>query len=792
MSEWLFEYHVFEPKNQMLREALCTLGNGYFATRGAFEESDADDIHYPGTYLACGYNRLKTQIGENVIENEDLVNFPNWLSLKFSIQDGPWFSLEHVKVLSFKQMLHLKEGLLTREITFEEQGRTSKLTSKRFVSMANPHLAAIHWTIEAMDWEGEITIHSALDGQITNGGVKRYHQLNNTHLEPLEAKQLDDHTLFLQVRTNQSHLEMAICARTCVAGYYIKHIEEEGFIAQEFRTTVKKKQKVEVEKVIALYTSRDPAISECGLAARQAIAQKLSFAGLFKQHKLAWKHLWKRFDIQIVCEDPHHEVSKLLRLHLFHILQTASPHSRDLDVGIPPRGWHGEAYRGHILWDELFVFPTLNLQLPELTRALLLYRYRRLPKAKLAAQKAHLAGALFPWQSGSDGREESQEIHLNPLSKRWIPDNSALQRHINGAVVYNVWQHFEATGDIEFLSFYGAEMIFEIAELFSSLASFDHKDHRYHIVGVMGPDEYHDAYPDAKTPGIDDNAYTNVLVSWVMTRALQAFELLPEDRKEELAQKLHLTEKDLDGWMKISENLYIPFHEDGVISQFEGYEKLKELDWETYEKRYENIKRLDRILEAEGDNSNNYKASKQADVLMLFFLFSAEELRLLFEKMGYELSGETIEKTVDYYLSRTSHGSSLSRLVHSWVLSRSDRKRSWDFFHDLLLCDVEDVQGGTTKEGIHLGAMAGTIDLLQRCYTGIEYRQETLRFNPSLPQEIRELKTIIRYRGHTLSIFLDRKKLAIESKRASVHPIQIACVDAVYPLAEGEKIEFLI
>lgn len=133
------------------------------------------------------------------------------------------------------------------------------------------------------------------------------------------------------------------------------------------------------------------------------------------------------------------------------------------------RGWHGEAYRGHILWDELFVFSTLNLQIPELTRALLFYRYRRLPAAKRAAQEIQLKGAMYPWQSGSNGREESQRIHLNPRSGRWIPDNSFLQRHVNAAIAYNLWQHYEATGDLEFLSFYGAEMLFEISKFWTDL-----------------------------------------------------------------------------------------------------------------------------------------------------------------------------------------------------------------------------------------------------------------------------------------------------------------------------------
>ena len=150
-------------------------------------------------------------------------------------------------------------------------------------------------------------------------------------------------------------------------------------------------------------------------------------------------------------------------------------------------------------------------RMPRVTRALLLYRYRRLREARSAAREAGFKGAMFPWQSGSNGREESQQIHLNPMSGRWIADVSWRQRHIGAAICYNIWQYYEATGDADFLTNYGAELFFEIARFWSSLAR-RRKDGRYEIDGVMGPDEFHTAYPtaDPSAPvGINNNAYTN-------------------------------------------------------------------------------------------------------------------------------------------------------------------------------------------------------------------------------------------------------------------------------------------
>ena len=175
---------------------------------------------------------------------------------------------------------------------------------------------------------------------------------------------------------------------------------------------------------------------------------------------------------------------------------------------MPARGLHGEAYRGHIFWDELFIFPVLNLRLPTITRSLLRYRYRRVVEARRAAKLAGYSGAMFPWQSGSDGREESPELHLNPRSGRWNPDPSHRAHHIGIAVAYNVWQFYQVTGDLAYLIDYGTEMLAEIARFWVSRAAYDKERDRYSINGVIGPDEFHSGYPDRPFEGIDNNAYT--------------------------------------------------------------------------------------------------------------------------------------------------------------------------------------------------------------------------------------------------------------------------------------------
>ena len=799
MTDWRLRYEGYDPQREGLRETLCTLGNGYFATRGAAPNALADGTHYPGTYLAGGYNRLTSEVAGREIENEDLVNIPNWLPLVFRIGDGPWLRPEEVEYLDCRQELDLKGGLLCRSLRLRDSdGRVTRWEERRLVSMDNPHLAALEVRLTPENWSGQMAIRSGLDGGVINDGVARYRALNRRHLETLETVQTGADTILLRSRMVQCRREIVEAARVRLfQGSDVLPVPRElerlpDFIAQDMALEVKEGQEITVEKVVGLYTSHDTAISEPGLAALQLLDHTGSFESLVKAHRRAWAELWDECGIEIE-NTADSAVELKLHLNIFHLLQTISIHSIDLDIGIPPRGWHGEAYRGHIMWDELFIFPYLNLRKPALARALLLYRYRRLGEARRLAREAGFRGAMFPWQSGSDGREETQRVHLNPMSGRWTPDNSQRQRHINAAIAWNVWQYYEVTDDRGFLYQFGAELILEIARFWASLAAYDEATGRYAIRGVMGPDEFHTAYPgrDPSTEGgLDNNAYTNVMVSWLLTRAIDVLDLMPEDRRQVLCDQLELGEDELDYWDDISRNLVVPIHDDGVVSQFEGYEKLKEFDWEGYQAKYGGLQRLDRILENEGADPNDYKVSKQADVLMLFFLFSIEHLTGIFERLGYELSPDAIHKTIRYYLQRTSHGSTLSWVTHAWVLARADRPRSWQLLSQALDSDVADLQGGTTPEGIHLGAMAGAVDLMQRCYVGVEPRASVLTFNPRLPDELTHLRTSVHYRGQTLDLVVNHEKLTISSRPFTAQPITIAYRGHVREISPGQSLVF--
>jgi alpha,alpha-trehalase len=790
---WTFTFEGYDPHNEKLREALCTVGNGYFATRGAAPESKAGQVHYPGTYAAGVYNRLDDVVAGTTTENESLVNLPNWLPLTFRIDGGDWFDVDAVTLLSYRQIFDLRGAVLTRELRFrDDTGRTTSVTQNRFVAMHLAHVAALETTIVAEDWSGTIEIRSTLDANVRNSGVERYRELASTHLRSLNKRALSENSVLLTVETTQSQIPVALAAQTTVwrdgtpAPATYRLVDEEFEIGHEVFTELAAGQSLSVEKVVTLVTGRDVATSEPAAGAERRLGRQERFAEIRDAHMVTWAHLWERLSIEF---EDHADELRILRLHLLHLLQTVSYNSDNLDIGVPARGLHGEAYRGHVFWDELFIFPVLNLRLPTITRSLLRYRYRRLPEARRAAKLAGYAGAMFPWQSGSDGREESPELHLNPRSGRWNPDPSHRAHHIGIAVAYNVWQFYQVTGDLAYLIDYGAEMLVEIARFWVSRTTYDKERDRYGIHGVIGPDEFHAGYPDRPYDGVDNNAYTNVMAVWVILRAIDALELMPLPNRLDLREKLGLTTEELAHWDHVSRRMFVPFH-DGVISQFEGYGELAELDWDAYRKTYGNIQRLDRILEAESDDVNRYKASKQADALMLLYLLSSDELRELLDRLDYHFGPDQIPRMVDYYMARTSHGSTLSGVVHTWVLARANRDRAMEFFEQVLKSDVADIQGGTTSEGIHLAAMAGSVDLVQRCFTGLETRGNRLVLSPNWPESLGALGFPIHYRGYHMHVRVGGKGAEVSVDPRDVPPVVIECRGRVEHLAPGCTIRF--
>ena len=752
VENWLLREKTYNPEIETTHESLFAIGNGYFGTRGAQEECEADDDrHYPGTYIAGLYNRLTSPVGGRDVVNEDFVNVTNWLPVTFKIDDGEWFDPDDCEVIAFHRHLDMRTGTLHRMLLVTDSaGRRTRIDSERFASMAEPHLAALRYSITPSNYSGTITVRSMLDGDLVNAGVARYRELADRHLEPVAANAAGA-TSEVVTRTNESGVEIAVAATLAAA------LGGET-LAPEFRTetasatattsfeqAVAEGDTLSLDKLVGIYTSADEGIDKPAEAARTLVSDAALDAAA-SASAAAWAEIWDRIDIRL---EGDRLSQMLLRLHQYHSMVTASPHTAALDVGIPARGLHGEAYRGHIFWDELFILPLYNVHYPDTAKATLLYRYRRLDKAREYAKEHGYRGAMFPWQSGSDGSEETQVVHLNPVSGEWGDDYSSLQRHVSLAIPFGAWEYYWTTGDVEYLRDYGAEMFIELARFWSSIATLDEATGRYDIAGVMGPDEFHEKLPGATEGGLRNNSYTNIMAAWLLQTTAKVLDAIGDEARECVAEKTGLADDEIETWADVASKLALSISDDGVLEQFDGYFGLEELDWDAYREKYGSIGRMDRILKAEGRSPDDYKVAKQADAVMPFYVLPEHEVAEIVESLGYRVPEHMLAANLDYYLERTSHGSTLSRLVHSHLANRAGKRDlAWTLYSDALQSDYADTQGGTTKEGIHAGVMAGTVWLALASFAGLDVTGPVVAIEPALPAHWRSMRFSIVFRGN--------------------------------------------
>ncbi|MBU0757755.1 MAG: beta-phosphoglucomutase [Nanoarchaeota archaeon] len=771
-NTWTIRFSGYSESDNKKIEALTSIGNGYIGTRGAFEECRADDIHYPGTYLAGVYNRLTTKIAGREIENEDLVNIPNWLPIKFRIGDAEYIDIDSSSILQYEKILDMKSAVLYRTLRLKDKnGRIILIKSERFASMADPHTCTIRYTIIPENFSEKITIRAGIDGSVQNSGVKRYGDLENQHLAII--KKISDKnkcTLVAETTTSKIKIALTSIVRVSSGQKITSRAKEESDkeIYNLITVVAKEKQEIVFEKIVSIYASDDRDCTDPIVSSINSSALEKSFDVLFHEHKNSWDELWTKADI-LIDGDP--EAQKQLRFNIYHLFSAFSHHNMSIDASVTARGLTGESYRGHIFWDTMYIFPFYFFHFPKIAKAGLMYRYQRLDEAKKAAQLKGLRGAMFPWHSGSDGREETQIIHLNPLSGKWDPDLTANQRHVSSAVAYNTWYYYWFSQDREFIETYGAEMMIEIALFWTSIAQYDEVTGRYSIDGVMGPDEFHEKIPGSKKPGLKDNAYTNIFASWVIDKALALKKIIPE-RFDELTDTISISKADIEEMKKISSLLKVHIHE-GLVDQYDGFLKLKKIDFDKYKKKYSNIHRMDRILKAEGDSPDNYQLTKQADFLNIFYILPFSEVKKVFQRKGYGFEEEDYKKNFEYYLSCSSHGSTLSLIVHSYLaymLGKEDLALDW--FKMALGADLNDIQGGSTAEGIHTGVMAGTIYITLCGFAGFDFHGKHLSLDPKLPKKWKSIKFSILFKKCEYTILLTHEYITIDSPQKTIASIQ--------------------
>lgn len=744
---WQLEYYGYTPgKDEYSVESLLTVGNGFIGLRGTTPEMEISDANYPGLYLASLYNTAESEVSDRTITNEDFVNAPN-LQKIYLVIDNEKIDIAQNTLLSFKRQLNLKTGLFTSFAEIETQTKKQlRIETQKIANMENSHHYSILYRFTPLNFTGEIDVISEADGSVYNYNVARYRSLTNKHLTIQTTEYFKSKALLI-ARTNQSDITVCQASQLFSDDFSLETLKSEKTaekVIQKLTISAEKNRTYTLEKSVTVAKYK---MGEQTTTSKLALLSLPRFKEMYAESKEAWRKLWENAAITI---DGDLMSQKMLNLHTYHLLVSAAPNAyeQSLDASITARGLHGEAYRGHIFWDELFIIPFYILHFPKTAREILLYRYQRLTAAKKAAKEAGYQGAMFPWQSGLDGTEQSQELHLNPISGEWKEDHSRLQRHVSLAIAYNVWQYWHNVRDRSFMEQYGLELILEIAHFWQSAATLDSVTGRYSIEGVMGPDEFHESYPNSQKGGLKNNAYTNMMVVWLFEEVEKLRNQLSPEIFQSVAAKVQLSEDNFSQMSDIRKNLSLEINPEGIIAQFEGYFDLKDLDWDHYREKYGNIYRMDRILNAEGKSADAYKVAKQADSLMIFYNFSTAQVHQILDDLTYRLPEDYVEKNLHYYLARTSHGSTLSRVVHAQLAAMVDQQDlAWSLYQEALYSDYRDIQGGTTAEGIHAGVMAATLYIPLTTFAGIDFREDVMRIDPNLPKQWQNIQFNIQVRG---------------------------------------------
>lgn len=777
---WNLDYVGYEPgKEEYSIESLLTIGNGFLGLRGTSPEMEQTSGTYPATYIAGLYNQAESVVADTKVVNEDFVNNASASFIGVKIASGEVLTFENVTVKDFTRKLDLQTGLFqSRAIVEDPEGRQLEWEAEKVANMAKMNEYAIRYTVRPLNFSAPLTVVTTLDGTVENSNVERYRSLNSHHYDVLDLG-AEGNTAFIHTKTTQSQIE--VLQKTTFSAETTNAIQS-GKVMQATNFDAALGESYTFEKRVEIYADHQQNPIDIKALKAETMSVR-SFADIFAESSQAWQTLWDKADITVEGDMMS---QKLLRLHTYHLLVASTPFSSaNLDVSITARGLHGEAYRGHIFWDEIFILPFYIYHFPETAKQLLLYRYNRLAAAKESAARENYDGAMFPWQSGHDGTEQTQLLHLNPMNGEWGDDYSRLQRHVSLAIAYNVWLYDVNTDDQAFMENYGIEMFLEIAEFWKSTAVFNESTQRYDIPKVMGPDEFHEAYPDSKEGGLTNNAYTNMMVVWLFEEVADLQERFDSETFAKILAKVGLTEADLENYEKIKHQLQLEINDEGIIAQYEGYFDLKEIDWDAYKEKYGNIYRMDRILKAEGKSADDYKVSKQADTLMTFYNLDKQHIDEIIRDLDYQLPDDYLEKNLEYYLQRTSHGSTLSRIVHAELAEMvGQHALSWKFYQEALYSDYNDIQGGTTAEGIHTGVMSATLHVTLATYAGVDIRKQQLSIQPRLPEDWTKIAFQLVRRGVNYQFEITKETIMVTASATS----NVLIHGKMHQLPAGEQI----
>jgi alpha,alpha-trehalose phosphorylase len=742
-DEWSIIEKRFHPEFLAQLETMLALGNGYLGMRGCPEEGGPNAENStlingfyetrPIVYPEDAYGFAKT--GQTIFGVTDSK------IIKLFVDDEP-FWLPNANLLSYDRRLNMKSGTLDREILWETPaGKQVLITSRRLVSFANRHVAAISYGVTLLNAGASLVISSEMaanepsahtdanDPRQTRGFAERA-----LHHRTSYAK---DRRIVLCHATEKSRLTLT-CATdhsletSCPHAYKTACTEEFGQVA--FTIDARPGCPIDLTKCMVYHTSQTVSAEELCGRAEWTMDRVMSqgFQQLLASQEQYMDDFWHRSDVRVrdIREERTKrstvEIQQAIRFNLFHILQASA---RAEDAGVPAKGLTGQAYEGHYFWDtEIYVLPFLTYTSPRIAKNLLTFRYKMLPQARGRARQLGHRGAMFPWRTISG--EEASAYYAAGTA----------QYHINADIMYALRKYVQATGDEAFLRDYGAEMLVETARLWLDLGFYSAaRGGKFCINSVTGPDEYNTV--------VNNNAYTNLMARENLRYAAQTVESLRATDPaayNALVHKTALEPSEVEGWMRATESMYVPYDEKrNIIPQDDSF-----LDREPWDFRNTPREHYPLLLFYHPLNIYRKQVIKQADVVLAMFL------------LGNAFSAEAKKRNFEFYDPLTTGDSSLSSCVEAIIAAQvGDTEKAIRYGMAALLMDLADI-GGNVKDGCHIASMGGTWMMLTYGLGGMRDDDGTLSFWPRrAPEDDAILRFPLTYRGHMLEVEIGLEKV---------------------------------
>lgn len=758
-DEWNIIEEGFDPHLNKISESLFSVGNGRMGQRANFEETYSGDS-LQGNYVAGVYYPDKTRVGwwKNGYPEyfAKVLNAANWMGLRIKL-DGEELDLSTCKVFAFKRVLNMKEGYLERFFKAETAtGKQVKVSAKRFFSIANDEVAALHYQLIPLNFSGKIQLVTFIDGDVKNQDSN----YDEKFWDEVSRMQNDSGS-FLTMRTKKTGFEVVTGVKTLLSknGKMLPLSADQQvtdrYLAESVTFDVTANEIVDVYKIATNLSSQNYASPNLLSAATRVLNEAVGkgFTVLLSEQAAAWATKWAEGDIII---DGDVAAQQAIRFNIFQLNQTYT--GKDARLNIGPKGFTGEKYGGSTYWDtEAYCIPFYLSTAPqEVSRNLLIYRYKHLEKAIENAEKLGFTdgAALYPMVT-MNGEECHNEWEI-----------TFEEIHRNGAIAFAIFNYIRYTGDQAYLKEFGLEVLIGIARFWKQRVNWSDARKAFVMLGVTGPNEYEN--------NVNNNWYTNTLAAWCLGYAIEAAALVnaaDPAAYQKIIEKTSLNaSKEFAEWKAISENIYLPYDEEkGIFLQQDGFldkEQTLVSDLPAADRPLNQKWSWDRILRS--------VFIKQADVLQGMYFFED----------NYDL--QSLRRNFDFYESRTVHESSLSPCVHSILAAKlNDREKAYEFYLRTARLDLDDYNNDT-EDGLHITSMAGTWMSIVEGFAGMRVRENKLSFNPFLPAEWTSFSFTIGFRGVQLKVKVTKDEITIVNPVKEMMYIDI--VNQSHSVPEGETI----